>query len=125
MRLFMSALDQAGITVDGAAGIAAATTGQEWCMSHRATGGMGAAGITAAGITATGAITEQLFRVLERGCRKTAAFLFESKDGDPGVIRTRGLRFRKPLLYPAELRGRRIPRELARYLLPRLARRLK
>lgn len=26
--------------------------------------------------------------------------------GDPGVIRTRGLRFRKPLLYPAELRGR-------------------
>ena len=26
--------------------------------------------------------------------------------GDPGVIRTRGLRFRKPSLYPAELRGR-------------------
>ena len=25
--------------------------------------------------------------------------------GDPGVIRTRGLRFRKPSLYPAELRG--------------------
>ena len=27
-------------------------------------------------------------------------------NGDPGPIRTGGLRFRKPLLYPAELRGR-------------------
>ncbi len=25
--------------------------------------------------------------------------------GDPGVIRTRDIRFRRPMLYPAELRG--------------------
>src|SRR6185437_4232725 len=30
---------------------------------------------------------------------------FRKSFGDPGVIRTRDLRFRKPLLYPAELRG--------------------
>ncbi len=29
----------------------------------------------------------------------------EHKLGAPGVIRTRGQRFRKPLLYPTELRG--------------------
>ena len=27
------------------------------------------------------------------------------RDGDPGLIRTADLRFRKPTLYPAELRG--------------------
>lgn len=27
------------------------------------------------------------------------------KNGDPGLIRTGDLRFRKPTLYPAELRG--------------------
>ncbi len=28
--------------------------------------------------------------------------------GDPGAIRTRGLRIRNPMLYPAELRGQRV-----------------
>jgi hypothetical protein len=44
-------------------------------------------------------------RQLPRQWRDKAGENLE-KAGDPGVIRTRGLRFRKPLLYPAELRGR-------------------
>ena len=46
-------------------------------------------------------------------CTKRAGFALLcpigscGKNGDPGVIRTRGLRFRKPSLYPAELRGRK------------------
>ena len=35
---------------------------------------------------------------------------FRKSFGDPGVIRTRDLRFRKPLLYPAELRGQALRR---------------
>ena len=35
--------------------------------------------------------------------------------GDPGVIRTRGLRFRKPSLYPAELRGHWLKRLVKRF----------
>ncbi len=31
---------------------------------------------------------------------------FAGLDGDPGKIRTSDLRFRKPSLYPPELRGR-------------------
>src|ERR1700679_1969592 len=40
----------------------------------------------------------------------------DSKTGDPGMTRTCDLRFRKPSLYPAELRDRSLPplrRELA------------
>jgi hypothetical protein len=40
----------------------------------------------------------------------------DSKTGDPGMTRTCDLRFRKPSLYPAELRDRSFPphrRELA------------
>ena len=37
------------------------------------------------------------------------------EDGDPGVIRTRGLRFRKPSLYPAELRGHCLKRFVKRF----------
>ena len=41
------------------------------------------------------------------GSKKFATFVqVFSPNGDPGPIRTGGLRFRKPLLYPAELRGR-------------------
>ena len=35
--------------------------------------------------------------------------------GDPGVIRTRSLRFRKPSLYPAELRGHWLKRFVKRF----------
>jgi transposase len=45
-------------------------------------------------------------RLLPRDYAETRLFKSLKKTGDPGVIRTRGLRFRKPLLYPAELRGR-------------------
>ena len=39
--------------------------------------------------------------------------MITDKIGDPGVIRTRDLRFRKPLLYPAELRGQALRRRHA------------
>ena len=56
----------------------------------------------------------------------------EAKDGVPGVTRTRDDRFRKPVLYPAELRGQieppfwRVPARIAAFFLwpvfsPRIA----